>query len=104
MPTPSKITNAPTFAALCRVYPYLRDLAREADIVAESAGPDFCANRAWYEHWRGVKGSLRFRTMTIASRATKRFGHRAYDTIYQGIYSRLPDCRACGCMSREDWE
>ncbi len=100
---PPTCPSVPSFDALRRRYPALSVLAREADRIAENAGADFCANRAWYEHPYGNQHSLRRRVVRIADNAAKRYGQRAYDVCYQGIYDRLPDCRECGCPRREDY-
>ena len=95
-------TQVPTFDALCRIYPTLRMLAAEAEDFQASTDPHFCANSVWYGHGNRQQ-SLRNRVVTIGEKAVKRFGQRAYDTVYDGVYQQLPDCRACGCLSREDF-
>ncbi len=101
--TTQQTTALPTFDTLCRTYPTLRMLADEAEQFQENDDPNFCANQAWYGHGRWQK-SLRNRVVTIADKAVKRFGQqRVYDVVYDGVYDRLPDCRRCGCLSREDF-
>ncbi len=94
--------NLPSFATLCRQFPTLRLLASEAENYQCNIDPSFCANGAWYGHGRG-QVSLRNRVVAVADKAAKRFGQQAYDVVYENVYDRLPDCRDCGCLSREDF-
>lgn len=99
MPT---IVPIPSFDSLCRTYPTLRMFVAEAEDFQSNTDPNFCANEAWYGHAHRTP-SLRNRVVTIADKAARRFGQRAYDAVYDGVYQRLPDCRNCGCLSREDY-
>jgi len=102
MSSPTRTSSCPpvpSFDALRRRYPTLSVLAHEADRIAENAGPDFCANRAWYDGDKWCP-SLRDRTIKIANKAARRYGQCAYDVCYRGVYDRLPDCRECGCFDR----
>ena len=91
----------PSFDTLCRTYPTLRMFVTEAEGFQTNTDPSWCANDAWYGHGRRHY-SLRNRVVTIADKAAKRFGQRAYDVVYSGVYELLPDCRNCGCFRRED--
>lgn len=92
----------PSFDALCRAYPTLRMFCAEADDFQGNDDPRWCANEAWYG--RGLRqASLHNRVVTVADKAAKRFGQRAYDAVYDGVYGRLPDCRDCGCFRREEY-
>ena len=106
MPTITKPTAKPTFADLCRRQPQLAWLAEEAaSIVDDGSGPSFCGNAAWYGHgaFRG-RPSLRSRTLAVIGKLMPDGRHNAhlYDTAYEGVYDRLPDCRGnCGCVWRD---
>jgi hypothetical protein len=101
MTTPTQASEPiPCFEALCWTYPTLRMFVAEAQDFQSSADPNFCANDAWYGHGRR-QASLRDRVVTVADKAARRFGQRAYDVVYGGVYDLLPNCRNCGCLSRE---
>lgn len=93
----------PTLDPLRRAYPTLRMLEAEAEAFQETTDPHFCANSAWYGR-TGRGPSLRSRVVTIADKAVHRSGpQRVYDLIYDAVYQKLPDCKNCGCLRREDF-
>jgi len=90
----------PSFDQLRRTYPTLRALEAEAEDFEQNTDTNFCANEVWYGHTRR-QDSLRNRVVTVATKAAARFGQRAYDAVYDGVYQKLPHCRRGGCFNPE---
>jgi hypothetical protein len=76
-----------TWDALVAAEPQLAELHRRASEV--SAGPDFCANRVWYDV---LKPELVRLVGWEAERPELR-DPAAYDLAYTKLYEQLPDCR-----------
>jgi hypothetical protein len=86
-----------TYDQLAALEPELNELLERAE-----NHPGNCANQGWY----GKDGIRAAMTLTV--------GHRrilgpeelrtsaAYDICYKHLYSALPDCNGCGCLTLED--
>jgi hypothetical protein len=90
----------PSFRALAKLEPRLRDLLAEARAHHKNLGPVFCANAVWYGY-PGFKPGIKKRLCGLvgywAERADLRYSV-VYDVAYHTIYQALPDCRGrCLC-------
>lgn len=81
------LTDSPSWDALVSMEPRLAELYQRAAEV--EAGPDFCANRVWYDV---LKPELVRLVGWEAERAEMR-EPALYDLAYSTIYEQLPDCR-----------
>jgi hypothetical protein len=86
------------FMRLCRIEPQLLVLLKDVEKARRGARDQdvVCANALWY----GPNG-FRRRVIELAgfqAQANELRTIKAYDTAYEYLYSRLPDCRGCGEM------
>jgi hypothetical protein len=96
--THAPIPVATKFEQLAALEPRLNELLAKAQ-----AHHGTCANAAWYG-----QGGLRKAMQRVVGHLRNTEGPEelktsaAYDVAYRTLYSALPDCNGCGCLSLKD--
>ena len=89
-----------SFEDYVRMDPRIGELLKEAQAIKAIPGERFCANRTWYGNAGepGLKGKMVHLVGECRSAGPRELQTSvAYDTVYERIYSALPDCRDCCC-------